>query len=161
MENLATFKTTPSMYQHVTSQSSSGVAQRAFNEAANAQYAAPTTGFTLSRKGGSYQLISVRTSDKDLESYSSSVSHAAYLAPTGTGSFMKIHGDIRSGMNTLMPKLDFTQSITYASRPNTPSTGEYEPVGDALVPMALMICVYAVVRYFKNRKMSKLNNTAN
>lgn len=160
MENLATFKTTPSMYQHVTSQSSSGVAQRAFNEAANAQYAAPTTGFTLSRKGGSYQLISVRTSDKDLESYSSSVSHVAYLAPQGTGSFVQMHNDISGGLSNLVFSM-----TSYASRgreeddTDTPATGELEPVGGAVLPMLLLACAYMVVRFFKNRKISKQVNS--
>jgi hypothetical protein len=45
-----------------------------------------------------------------------------------------------------------------------PPTGELDPefaspVGDVLLPLLLMACVYAVVRYFKNHKFLKsINN---
>ena len=159
MENLATFKTTPSMYQHVVQESQSSAAQRAFDAAAKASYDSPA-GFTLTRKGGTYKVISVRTSDSDLGSYSSSVSHVAYLAPQGTGSFVQMHNDISGGLSNLVFNM-----TSYASRgreeddTDTPATGELEPVGGAVLPMLLLACAYMVVRFFKNRKISKQVNS--
>ena len=45
----------------------------------------------------------------------------------------------------------------------TPPTGELDPdfaspVGDVLLPMLLMACVYAVVRFFKNFKIKHSAN---
>ena len=163
MENLATFKTTPSMYQHVVQESQSSAGQRAFDAAAKASYDSPA-GFTLTRKGGTYKVISVRTSDSDLGSYSSSVSHVAYLSPVGTGSFSAIHSQISTG---LMQELRLTVQ-TYGSKPGGKpgdkpigETNPDLPVGDVLLPMLLMAGVYAVVRFFKNRKMSKQVNLQN
>lgn len=50
-----------------------------------------------------------------------------------------------------------TGSIAYAGRPGSGATGELDPsfaspVGDVLLPMLLMVGVYAVVRWFKNWK---------
>jgi hypothetical protein len=160
MENLATFKTTPSMYQHVVQESQSSAAQRAFDAAAKASYDSPA-GFTLTRKGGTYKVISVRTSDSDLGSYSSSVSHVAYLAPQGTGSFVQMHNDISTGIANTLLSLSVSQANSSArgGRPTTPSTGELEPVGGAVLPMLLLACAYMVVRFFKNRKISKQVNS--
>ena len=43
----------------------------------------------------------------------------------------------------------------------TPPTGELEdtfasPIGDVLLPMLLMVGVYAVVKWFKRRKLQKI-----
>ena len=167
MENLATFKTTPSMYQHVVQESQLSAGQRAFDAAAKTSYDSPA-GFTLTRKGGNYKVISVRTSDSDLGSYSSSVSHAASFVTKGNGSFYAMHKDISSG---LMPKIDFKPQSFFIDFPTdeedyVPPTGELDdefasPVGDVLLPMLLMAGVYAVVRFFKNRKMSKQVNLQN
>lgn len=154
MENLATFKVTPSAYQHVVdgSQTTSASYQDLSDVAYKDLYA---------RKTSSGKLFTVRTSDKSFESFSSSVSASRFLTPTGTGSFMTMHNEVGGGLSNLMLNLSITETSAKASRPTTPPTGELTPVGDALIPMLLFACAYAVVRFFKNRKMSKQVNSQN
>ena len=87
MENLATFKVTPSAYQHVVdgSQTTSASYQDLSGVAYKDLYA---------RKTSSGKLFTVRTSDKSFESFSSSVSASRFLTPTGTGSFMTMHNEV-------------------------------------------------------------------
>lgn len=90
---------------------------------------------------------------------------SSYLTPTGTGSFISMHGDVSA---VVVQKLDFTP-VMYSNRENdettnTDPTGQANssfasPVGDVLLPLLLMAFVYTVVRYFKNRKFLKsINN---
>ncbi len=157
MENLATFKVTPSAYQHAVdgSQTTSASYQDLSGVAYKDIYA---------RKTSSGKLFTVRTSDKSFESFSSSVSASSYLSPIGNGSFVAMHGAVSSN---LMQELSFTVQ-TYGQKPggkpSNPPIGETNPdlpVGDALIPMLLFACAYAVVRFFKNRKMSKQVNSQN
>jgi hypothetical protein len=53
-----------------------------------------------------------------------------------------------------MQKVDFTPQ-TYAMIPDSDPTGSLQPVGDAVIPMLLMVGLYLCVRIFKSRK--KLN----
>lgn len=161
MENLATFKVTPSAYQHVVdgSQTTSASYQDLSGVAYKDIYA---------RKTSSGKLFTVRTSDKSFESFSSSVSASSYLSPIGNGSFVAMHGDVSA---SLMPKINFSAqnfSIGFPTEGEdyVPPTGELDPefaspVGDVLIPMLLFACAYAVVRFFKNRKMSKQVNSQN
>lgn len=106
-------------------------------------------------------MISVRTSDQSYHSVGGG-NQSSYLTPTGTGSFVSMHGDI-------VEKLDFKPvsfSIDFPSDKGedyVPPTGELDPenvssIGDVLLPLLLMACVYAVVRFFKNRKLQKSIN---
>ena len=158
MENLATFNVTPSVYEHALTPT-----WERTDSYHGTMTEVPYFDATVRKVKG--KVISVRTSDSDFQSYSSSVSHAAYLSPEGTGSFSAMHRDISSG---LMQELRFTAQ-TYGSKPGGKPTGDKPigetnpdlPVGDVLLPMLLMAGVYAVVRFFKNRKMSKQVNLQN
>ena len=114
-----------------------------------------------STRSASNSVISVRTSDQSYQSFGGG-SQSSYLTPTGTGSFVSMHGDVSAGV---MQKLDFTP-VTYAEseggestgRPNGGATGELNPefaspVGDVLLPLLLMAFVYTVVRFWRNRKL--------
>ena len=114
-----------------------------------------------STRSASNSVISVRTSDQSYQSFGGG-SQSSYLTPTGTGSFVSMHGDI-------VEKLDFKPvsfSIDFPSDEGedyVPPTGELHPenvssIGDVLLPLLLMACVYAVVRFFKNRKLQKSIN---
>ena len=111
-----------------------------------------------STRSASNSVISVRTSDQSYHSVGGG-NQSSYLTPTGTGSFISMHGDVSVAV---MQKIDFTP-VTYAEsegggstgRPSSGATGELNPefaspVGDVLLPMLLMVGVYAVVRCFKN-----------
>ena len=113
-----------------------------------------------STRSASNSVISVRTSDQSYHSVGGG-NQSSYLTPTGTGSFISMHGDVSVAV---MQKIDFTP-VTYAEseggestgRPNGGATGELNPefaspVGDVLLPMLLMVGVYAVMRWFKNWK---------
>lgn len=114
-----------------------------------------------STRSASNSVISVRTSDQSYHSVGGG-NQSSYLTPTGTGSFISMHGDV-------VEKLDFnptTFSIDFpvgGGEDYVPPTGELDPfpaspVGDVLLPLLLMACVYAVVRFFKNRKLQKSIN---
>ena len=90
--------------------------------------------------------ISVRTSDKTLRSFSSGGGVGSYTS-SGSGSFISIHNEVQSGMS--LPGIG--GGITsigkdYGGKPGGKPTdspiGQKDPlvpVGDALIPMLLMI----------------------
>ena len=102
--------------------------------------------------------ISVRTSDKTIRSFSTGGSHE-YIVPKGVGSFVRMHKDnvtLNSYGSSVQPP---RRSIAFPGEDyETPPTGELDPdfaspVGDVLLPMLLMVGVYAVVRLWRNRKL--------
>ena len=113
-----------------------------------------------STRSASNSVISVRTSDQSYHSVGGG-NQSSYLTPTGTGSFISMHGDVAVAV---MQKIDFTP-VTYAEsegggtgRPGEGSTGMLDDtpvssVGDVLLPLLLMACVYTVVRFWRNRKL--------
>lgn len=116
-----------------------------------------------STRSASNSVISVRTSDQSYHSVGGG-NQSSYLTPTGTGSFISMHGDVSA---VVMQKLDFTP-VTYAEseggdstgRPVDGSTGMLDDenvssVGDVLLPLLLMALVYTVVRFWRNRKLLK------
>ena len=78
---------------------------------------------------------------------------------TGTVSFAQIHTEIAEGISSAGmygggPRM---AAPGRGGRPNYGAMGELDarvplPVGDVLLPMMMMVGVYAVVRFFKNRK---------
>ena len=112
-----------------------------------------------STRSASNSVISVRTSDQSYHSVGGG-NQSSYLTPTGTGSFVSMHGDVSAGV---MQKLDFTPVLYSTNRENdettdTDPTGQANssfasPVGDVLLPLLLMACVYTVVRFWRNRKL--------
>ena len=106
--------------------------------------------------------ISVRTSDKTLRSFSSGGWVRSYTS-SGTTSFISIHNEVSSGISAPISALPLAyaegdgSSTGPGGRPGSGATGELDPssaspVGDVLLPMLLMVGVYAVVRWFKNWK---------
>ena len=106
--------------------------------------------------------ISVRTSDKTLRSFSSGGWVGSYTS-SGTTSFISIHNEVSSGISAPISALPLAYaegdglSTGPSGRPGSGATGELDPsfaspVGDVLLPMLLMVGVYAVVRWFKNWK---------
>ena len=114
-----------------------------------------------STRSASNSVISVRTSDQSYHSVGGG-NQSSYLTPTGTGSFVSMHGDVSVAV---MTKLDFVPTVYAESegeggRPGGGSTGMLDPenvspVGDALLPLLLMAFVYIVVRFWRNRKLLK------
>lgn len=78
---------------------------------------------------------------------------------TGTGSFSQMHAEIAEGISSAGmygggPRM---AAPGRGGRPNYGAMGELDarvplPVGDVLLPMMMMVGVYAVVRFLKNRK---------
>ena len=110
-----------------------------------------------STRSASNSVISVHTSDQSYHSVGGG-NQSSYLTPTGTGSFISMHGDVSAGV---MPKLDFTPT-TYAVKPIDPPIGQKDPdnpIGDAVLPLLLIACAYVLVRMFRNRKkLQSVNN---
>lgn len=105
--------------------------------------------------------ISVRTSDKTFQSYSSGANW--FDTPNNTfftrktGSFVDIHSEIETGITLFSEE----------TRPEEDdSTGQLNkenvsPVGDMLLPLLALAAIYAVVRFFKQRKAAKHATTNN
>ena len=100
--------------------------------------------------------ISVRTSDKTIRSFSTGGVYE-YAIPKGVGSFVAMHRDnvtLNSYGSGVQPP---RRSIAFPGEDyETPPTGELDPdfaspVGDVLLPMLLMVGIYAVVRLWRNR----------
>ena len=108
--------------------------------------------------------ISVRTSDKTLRSFSSGGGVGSYTS-SGSGSFISIHNEVSSGIGSPITSFPLAyaegdgSSAGPGGRPGGGgATGELDPnfaspVGDVLLPMLLMVGVYAVVRFWRNRKL--------
>lgn len=110
-----------------------------------------------STKTNSTAPISYRTSDKKIN-HVSTIGGNGYSYSKSTGSFVKMHREVSDGVFGNSTVVN-TKSVTYAvgGRPDSGATGELDPsfaspVGDVLLPMLLMVGVYAVVRWFKNWK---------
>ena len=82
---------------------------------------------------------------------------------TAGGSFVNMHRNNAVGAisgSTINSK-QISYSIPFPGDDyDTPPTGELDqdpasPLGDVLLPMLLMVVVYAAVRWFKNRKLIK------
>lgn len=121
-----------------------------------------TTSNTVSYSGGS--VISTRTSKKFLSSFGDSGSSSTSSSSTGGGSFVSSHRSVASSVIPEMPYYNSVSNSGYIEFPDekddgyVPPTGELDPefaspIGDVLLPMMLMACVYAVVRIFKNFKI--------
>lgn len=117
-------------------------------------------------------VISTRMSDRSWSSSSTggsvgsgfTGSGSAFASYSGTGSFLDMH---RSNVSYDRAPLADEEIAAYAAlgsvRPGGGTTGELDPdpaspVGDVLLPMLLMACVYAVVRFFKNFKIKHSAN---
>lgn len=107
--------------------------------------------------------ISVRTSDKTLRSFFPGGGVRSYTY-SGTTSFISIHNEVSSGISAPFSSLPLAytegdgSSTGPGGRPGGGATGELDPtfaspVGDVLLPMLLMVGVYAVVRLWRNRKL--------
>ena len=126
-----------------------------------------STSLGSSFSSGSYSSsapISVRTSDKTIRSFSSGGVYE-YAIPKGVGSFVRMHKEVSSGIGSPITSLPLAyaegdgSSTGPGDRPGGGgATGELDPnfaspVGDVLLPMMLMVGVYAVVRLWRNRKL--------
>ena len=168
MENLASFKTIPSAFQHVVSQSSGSNAYQAFNQATTAPQATET--FTLSRKGGNFKLFTVRTSEQSVKSYTPTATYAAHIAPSGTASFMKMHKQVNQNLvqvyiPTIQAGVAFPDST---SSDYTPPSGQTDPsfaspIGDGTLCLlviamgyVLFCCRKKIYSWLVNRKMNNL-----
>lgn len=110
--------------------------------------------------------ISVRTFDKTLRSFSSGGGVRSYTS-SGTTSFIIIHNEVSSGISAPISALPLAyaegdgSSTGPGGRPGSGATGELDPsyaspVGDVLLPMLLMVGLYAIVRWFKNWKRKRI-----
>ena len=125
--------------------------------------------------GSNNQSFSTRTSLGEGfcgSNYKSTTSHSSYASKnsisnqstrTTSGSFVTIHrnniaiNDGESGAQSLRRVIGFPEEEDPGY---VPPTGELDdsfasPVGDVLLPMLLMVGLYAVIRWFKNRKFVK------
>jgi hypothetical protein len=123
--------------------------------------------------GSNNQSFSTRTSLGEGfcgSSYKSTTSHSSYASKnsisnqstrTTSGSFVTIHrnniaiNDGESGAQSLRRVIGFPEEEDPGY---VPPVGELDPnpaspVGDVLLPMLLMVGVYAVVRLWRNRKL--------
>ena len=117
------------------------------------------------KKTFSYSPLSFRSSEQTYRSVNSGggvMRATTYYVRPSSGSFVNAHGEV-------MKLIDFKPVYYGIGVPNegdegyVPPTGELDPdfaspVGDVLLPMLLMVGVYAVVRWFKNWKRKRTEN---
>jgi hypothetical protein len=109
--------------------------------------------------GNSVAPISDQSSDAHIHSTSSA--ETSGIAAYGSGSFVKMHRNTISTQPHFQTLRVASYSINFPDDGyDTPPTGELDdrpasPVGDVLLPMLLMVGLYAVIRWFKNRKFVK------
>jgi hypothetical protein len=111
------------------------------------------TSSTISYSGGS--IITTRSSRKSIDSYGGGIND---ISTTRGGSIIAIHRSVSAEvLGNSVPLSASTSRAAVTGRPGSGATGELDPefaspVGDVLLPMLLMVGVYAVVRWFKNWK---------
>lgn len=136
---------------------------------------------TSYRVGASQSLFSKRLSNKVYQDFSSGGSSGVTSSSSsgggvgastssGGGSFISIHNEVQSGMSVPGIGGGITSiGKDYGGKPGGKPTdspiGQKDPlvpVGDALIPMLLMIAVYAIVRFFSSRKkLQTINQSVN
>lgn len=109
-------------------------------------------GSLISSPSTGNSLFRVKTSDNTMQSWGSG---GGSMFSTSGGSFINMHRHTEQNL-----KLEFTPQfyINFPEVDDTPPTGELDehfasPVGDMVLPMLLFAAVYAVVRFFKRRKL--------
>jgi hypothetical protein len=115
------------------------------------------TSSTISYSGGS--IITTRSSRKSIDSYGGGIND---ISTTRGGSIIAIHRSVSAEvLGSSVPLSASTSKVVGTGPGGRPggggATGELDPsfaspVGDVLLPMLLMVGVYAVVRWFKNWK---------
>lgn len=105
--------------------------------------------------------ISYRTSKSTYKTISSGGTSGTSI--TAGGSFVNMHRN--NAVGTISGSTINSKQISYSipfpgDDYDTPPTGELDdsfasPVGDVLLPMLLMVGIYAVIRWFKNSKFVK------
>lgn len=124
----------------------------------------------FSTRNGGYQAdYSCQNSafDGGYSSYNVSATNDDYFVgsvrTTGTGSFSQIHTEVVDGINSvgMYGGSSRMNAQSRVARPNYGAMGELDarvplPVGDVLLPMLMMVGVYAVVRFFRNKKKNAL-----
>lgn len=73
---------------------------------------------------------------------------------SGTGSFMRMHSDVVAA-NYYTETSPAAAPFRAKGRPSTNPIGQYEPIGDALLPLLAMAAVYFVITRVRNHKTSK------
>ena len=111
-------------------------------------------GSLISSPSQGNSLFRVKTSDNTMQSWGSG---GGSMLSTSGGSFINMHRHTEQNL-----KLEFTPQF-YIEFPDEgedtpPPTGELDdkfasPIGDMVLPMLLFAAVYAVVRFFKRRKL--------
>lgn len=122
-------------------------------------------------------IISVRTSDTQLQSTAPSGGYAVFNAPRaqvprsdnstafhgyssaysvkGTTSFTAIHSEVSESVTFQSTQPNIVQQRSSGRGPGGNSSGMLTPAGDMLLPMLAMACVYVIFKLFRNRKTSQ------
>lgn len=114
----------------------------------NSNYQADYSSQNSAFGGSAYSSYNVSTSSDDY--------FVSSVRTTGTGSFSQMHAEVVDGIASA-GMYGATSRKAAPGRPNYGAMGELDsrvplPVGDVLLPMMMMVGVYAVVRFLKNRK---------
>ena len=122
-------------------------------------------------------IISVRTSDTQLQSTAPSGGYAVFNAPRaqvsrsdnsaafhgyssaysvkGTTSFMAIHSEVSESVTLQSAQPTIVHQRSSGRGPGGNSSGMLTPAGDMLLPMLAMACAYVIFKLFRNRKTSQ------
>lgn len=151
------------MFESSNTYGTIGYSYTSYNYSGNGNYSFSSTtnlGSTFrSTMGNSVPPISYRSSDAHIHSTSSAVTSG--IAAYGSGSFVKMHRNTVSTQPHFQTLRVASYSIGFPpDNYDTPPTGELDPdfaspVGDVLLPMLLMVGMYAIVKWFKRRKFQK------
>lgn len=117
----------------------------------NSNYQADYSSRNSAFGGSAYSSYNVSTSSDDY--------FVSSVRTTGTGSFSQMHAEVVDGIASagMYGGSSRMNAQSRVARPNYGAMGELDsrvplPVGDVLLPMMMMVGVYAVVRFLKNRK---------
>ena len=114
----------------------------------NSNYQADYSSQNSAFGGSAYSSYNVSTSSDDY--------FVSSVRTTGTGSFSQMHAEVVDGIASAGMYGATSRKAAPGRRPNYEAMGELAgkplPVGDVLLPMMMMVGVYAVVRFLKNRK---------
>lgn len=85
--------------------------------------------------------------------YTSPYHGDAQFQTRGTSSFVTIHSEVTTCIDAQVENYEHSQAtaVQRIARPTTPTIGQLQPIGDAIVPCMIMALVYVTILLIRKK----------